>query len=375
MSEQNRPIRILQVFSSLNMGGAESRMMDVYRTVDRTRCAFTFLSMTEGEQYYEEEIRALGGEVIKIRPPRESGSLSNFRTIRRILKEGKFDAVHAHTSFHCGIVMLAGKCAGVPIRIAHSRTTGSKNHSIKNKIALWFGRGLISLFSTKRLAISDEAGKYLFGKKSFSVLPNAIDCEKYLSTEEAAAQRLRETYKIPRENRCFGLVGRFCSMKNHAFAVDLFRAYHEKHPQSTLIFVGDGMLRREIEEKVRSSGLDDSVVFTGIQSNVNEWMRLFDLLLVPSLFEGLGGVILEAQAAGTPVLKSDSFTDEADMKIGLVRSLSLEAGNDVWIDAMEAALRIPAPDADTIRAAFDRKGYSLSSEIKVLQSVYEGGVV
>lgn len=372
MNCSEKPIRILQVFSSLNMGGAESRMMDVFRNIDRNRFDFTFISMTNGPQYYEDEINKLGGKVIKIPSPREDGVINHFTRLYGVIKNGDYQVVHAHTSFHCGIAMLAAWLAKTPIRISHSRTTGSKNHSFKNRISLIFGRLLIGIFSTNRLAISDEAGCYLFNKKEYIVLPNAIDCEKYFNTTNSAVERLRFKYSIPNDSICLGLVGRFDNMKNHDFAVSIVESYRKKHGNACLIFVGDGILREQVQEKVRLLNLSDNVYFVGIQNNVNEWMRLFDVLLVPSIFEGLGGVILEAQASGIPVVKSDSFTNEADMKIGLVEEVSIFNGVQPWVSAIEKALKINLPNRDTICEAFNRRGYNLSGEIEKLQQIYRG---
>lgn len=364
--------KILQVFASLNMGGAESRMMDVYRKIDREKYIFDFLCMQQGEQYYEPEIRSAGGRIVKIDPPRVSGAYANFRTIRKVLRDGHYDAVHAHTSFHCGVVMLAAWLEKVPVRISHARTTGSKNNSLKNKTALVIGRAFISLFATVRLAVSKEAGNYIFGKKPFTVLPNAVDCEKYLLTPDDAAEQLKSRYGIDKEEICFGLVGRFANMKNHEFAVDVFYRYNICNPKSRLIFVGDGELRKSIEEKVERLGISNKVIFAGMQSNVNEWMRLFDVLLVPSLFEGFPGVMLEAQASGTPVIKSDLFTNEPDIGIGLVQEVSVTNGTDGWLDCIEKALKTSLPDKEKIRSSFIKRGYTLTGEINILQVIYQG---
>ena len=369
------PVRVLQIFSSLDAGGAESRMMDVYRRIDREKFQFDFLSMRPEEQFYEAEIRSLGGSVFKIRPPRESGITGNIREMYRVINAGNYDAVHVHTSFHCALACLVARLAGVPVRIAHGRTTGSQNSSWQNKIALYCGRLLIPLVSNVRLAISNAAGCYLFPKKRFTVLPNAIDCGKYQNVPEPDCQKLKAEFNIPANHKIIGMVGRFNSMKNHAFALKWFAHYHRNHPESTLVLVGDagcGYMGVDVRQLARDNGISADVVWTGARRDVHVWMNLFDVLIVPSLFEGLGGVILEAQAAGTPVVKSDTFTDEADMGLGLVESCSLQADLSLWDSAVNRALTKSSPTGEIINEHFAARKYSLDYEIEFLSQVYSG---
>lgn len=361
-------IRVLQVLASLNMGGAESRMMDVYRKIDRTKYAFDFLTMQLEPQYFEEEIKALGGRVIKIAPPRQDGALKNLREMERVMREGNYDAVHAHTSYHCGMAMLAAKKAGVPVRISHSRTTGSKHEGIAAKALLKVGKVLIKRYATDRLAISAEAGKYLFGNSEYTVLPNAIDLSRYENITQEMLEALKTEFSLYDASPIIGQVGRFDSMKNHGFTLQLFSQYLKQHPKAKLVLIGDGPLREEREADAKSLGISDNVIFTGIRKDVPTWMNLFDLLLVPSVFEGLGGVILEAQAAGKPVIKSDSFTDAADLNIGLVTRCPLESP-EKWLDEMDKTSKAPSPDV--IREAFRVSGYSLGSCIDTMCGLYE----
>lgn len=360
-------IRVLQVFASLNLGGAESRIMDVYRNIDRTAYAFDFLTMQQEPQYYEEEIKSLGGNVIKIAPPREDGPLKNLRTMELVMREGNYNAVHAHTSYHCGTVMLAAKRAGIPVRISHSRTTGSKHCGIASKVLLITGKLLIRRYATVRLAISKEAGSYLFGSSDFTVLRNAIDLKKYEKMDAGLADALRAEFSLTNAMPVIGQVGRFDSMKNHGFTLKLFSEYLKAHPSAKLVLIGDGPLRAERESDAESLGIRDKVVFTGVRGDVSTWMSLFDLLLVPSVFEGLGGVILEAQAAGTPVIKSDSFTDAADLHLGLVKKCSLKRPEE-WLDAMEGQWLVPSKEA--IDEAFCTNGYSLASCVDAMCRLY-----
>ena len=167
----NSPMKVLQVFSSLNMGGAESRMMDVYRHLDTSKIQFDFVTLSDEKQFYEDEIESLGGSIHKLRSPREVGVYQHIKELRECIRNNAYSAVHAHTSYHCGIVMLASWLEHVPVRIAHARTTGSKSISKAKRLSIVLGRCLIRLFSTYRLAISKKAGEFVFGKGENPVYP------------------------------------------------------------------------------------------------------------------------------------------------------------------------------------------------------------
>lgn len=370
------PIRVLQIFGSLNMGGAETRMMDVYRGLDREKYAFDFLTMDLSEQYYESEIRSFGGQIFKIPPPRVN-PLANLREIEKILREnGPYDAVHAHTSFHCGFAVFAAARVGVPVRIAHSRTTGSKQGGIKQKIMLAVGRALIARYATHRLAISEAAARYLFGKHALQkqnvrVLPNAIDTAPYFSPQDCSVADLYESFGLCRTDFIIGHVGRFAPMKNQAFLLDLYRAVLEKKPNARLVFIGDGDMRAEIEAKAAQYGLADHVVFTGVRNDVYRWLHLFQVVVMPSLYEGLCGVAIEAQAAGTPCVLSDAIPQgETDLQLGLTRYLPLTAPQSDWVDAVLASEHLPKVPLETIERVFDERGYTAQSARQAMCAIY-----
>lgn len=353
------------------MGGAESRMIDVYEVIGHSKFQFDFLTMQTDLQYYENKIIQLGGRIIKITPPRISGGFANLKTIYHIIKSEGYDAVHAHTSFHCGLVMLAAWLAHVPVRVSHARTTGSKILSIKNRAALFVGRILIKLFATDCVAISPEAGKYLFNN-SFMILPNAINTDKYQCISTDQLTQIKKQFQLEKDDLIIGMIGRFESMKNHKFAITWFSAFRTKYQNAKLILIGDGIDRDAIKNMVDLQGIQESVIFTGIRNDVPIWMNIFDVLIVPSIFEGLGGVILEAQAAGTPVVKSDSFTNAADLGIDMVKEANVDDLGG-WTKAVSDQLNLPIPDLSLRNEAFKASGYSLNNEISMLTNIYEGG--
>lgn len=364
-------IKVLQVFASLNAGGAEARAVEVLRYLDKDRFAVDFLSMkTDEGQFHEQEIRSLGAGIIKIPSPRETGALKNLLLLKKIMKQGGYDVVHARTSYHCGMVCLAARLAGVRVRITHACTSSSGHSSLAARLSIALGKVLIRLFSTCRVAVCSDTGEFLFGSQSYIEIPDAVDIEKFIAVSAQEAADLRGELNIPENSTVIGMVGRFAPMKNHGFAVKFFEAFHAAKPDSTLVFVGDGELREATQELVNEKGLADSVIFTGLRRDVCRFMKMFDFLLLPSTFEGFGGAPTEAQAAGLPVVKSSAVSDSVDFGLGLVRSVSLDAPLAQWLSAAEQALCAPAVSDGEIRRAFASRGFSLEAVAEKFAEIY-----
>ena len=366
-----KQLKVLQVFGSLNMGGAESRMMDIYRNLDRDVCEFEFLCMQTDHQYYEDEITELGGKIIKIDSPRKSGVIKHFSTLYKIMKSGKYDAVHAHTSYHCGVVAMVAFFARIPVRISHSRTTGSKQKSKLKGLFLLFGRCLVNLFSTHKFAISSDAGYFLFGKSRFEVVPNAIDTDKYLNTSKDEITQLKKELKIDDNKLIIGQIGRFDPMKNHEFTLNWFSQFLQIKPDSVLAVVGDGPLRSDMEKLANELGIADKVVFTGVRGDVPKLIHIFDVLFFPSIFEGLGGVVLEAQAADVPAVISDNIPYETNLGLGMVERCSLDSDFDGWNNAILQSLSKKNITQVEILQAFDNNGYSIKAVTEKFINAYK----
>ena len=366
-------IRVLQVFASLNMGGAESRMMDVYRHLDKSEVKFDFVTLTKGDQYYVNEIEALGGTVFYIDSPRDVGIKKHISQLYECMRSGKYDAVHAHTSYHCGLVMLAAKLAKIPVRISHARTNGSQTQKNTIDITIKLGRFLINNFSTHRFAISKSAGEYVFGKKShYEVVPNAIDVDKYFNVSPSEIEDLRNEFDLNEDSFVIGQIGRFDIMKNHTFTVKWFSQYVKSNSNAVLFFVGNGPLQDEIMDECNKLGISDKVFFTGVRNDVEKIIHIFNLLFFPSPFEGLGGVVLEAQAAGVPVVQSEAIPAESDLGIGLIKRCSLNDKLDNWNKAVDEFSHTLIPSISDRKSAFDRAGYTIDSTVKKYVNTYRG---
>lgn len=368
-------IKVLQVFASLDMGGAECRMMDVYRFVDKDQIQFDFVTLQEGAQYFEHEIESLGGKVIKIPSPRKVGVRNHISALRECMRSGGYNAVHAHTSYHCGIVMFAANKEGIPVRIAHARTNDSIQRDIKTKAYIAFGRALINRYSTNKLAISEASGRFVFGHNNFEIVPNSIDLDLYKNICEDEINDVRREFNLSVEQTIIGHVGRFDRFKNQRFVIDVFQDYLKTNPHSRLVLIGDGELKQELQQYAKELNIDREIIFTGVRSDIPVWMNLFDVLMFPSVIEGLGGVVLEAQAAGTPAVISDNVPDSVDVGLNLIKRCSLDADKLSWINKINESVVMAKPEQDLIRNCFDKSGYSLSSSAKRYVEIYKGKTI
>ncbi|MYL49354.1 glycosyltransferase [Halobacillus litoralis] len=368
------PIKIVHVFATMNTGGAESRIMDVYRKINKNDVQFDFIVMENNIHYYDSEIRELGGKKIVVTNPRKNIFKHIYDLFKVFKTYGDYQAVHSHTSYHSGLVCLIARTAGIKYRISHARTTSTKsNKSILKKIFINLGRILIRRNSTSLLAISKNAGNYVFGENAVNngdvnVVPNAIDVERYLNTSKD--ENVQEELGITEGQLIIGQVGRFSHMKNHKFTIKVFKSIINEGIEAKLILVGDGNLKGEIEALVEKEGLKKQIVFLGVRKDIPQIMKQLDVLIMPSTYEGLGGVVIEAQAAGTPCVVSQSLPDEVDMGLNLVEFVSLDQSLEEWIKAIKNQSIKPTTNKYNIKQNFTKKGMLLETEIKDLFQSY-----
>lgn len=380
LNRSKKVIKIIHVFGSLDIGGAESRVMDIFRKIDKFKVQFHFITLDSKEnQFYEDEIKSLKGEVIKINSPRKVGFIKHFFELLEIFKINNEDGnliVHSHTLHHCGIVMLAAKLSKVRIRISQARSSNSQHKGFVNNLMVGIGRFLISLCATEKLAITDSSAKFLFYKrdiinKKVKIVPNAIELDLYKNILTYQIDDIKNQNNLSSEKTIIGHVGRFEKMKNHKFLINLFSRYYLQNPSSVLVLIGDGSLKKEIQQLVTNLKLKDHVLFLGIRNDVNIWMKIFDVVLLPSLFEGLPGVVSESQAAGTPCVLSDNITRKSDLNLGLLNYIKLSSGFDTWIDAINESLKLKKIPFDTIEKKFDENNLSLNKGIESLYKIYK----
>ncbi|TVX93605.1 glycosyltransferase family 1 protein [Paenibacillus agilis] len=370
------PYRVLHVFARMDKGGAESRIMDLYRYMDRSHIQFDFLSLEGGKHYFDEEIAQLGGRRFVVRHPRES-LVGHMQDLYHLMKtKGPFQAVHAHTAHHEGAVALAARMAGIPHRVCHARTTGTaRSASLHKRVGLLFGRLLIASCATRLLAISQAAGKYLYGEHvmkqgKVEIVPDAIDLSAYEQVNQIDPFVLRQQAGIPPCGILLGHIGSFRTVKNQTFLVRLLGNLRKTGIDARLVLIGSGDQRLEIERQVIEAGLAAYVHFLGVRDDIPRLVRMFDVFVMPSLYEGLGGAAIEAQAAGTACVLSSALPKEADMGLGTVRFVDLSEPMPFWMQAIFKQANAVRPSPDAIRAAFLERGFMLEHAADSIQRAY-----
>jgi glycosyltransferase involved in cell wall biosynthesis len=365
-----QPIRILHVVGAMNRAGTETMLMNIYRNMNREKVQFDFISYSQQEAHYDEEIISLGGRIIK---------LSNTQSIKElyqaITKYGPYQAVHSHTLFHCGIASIAALLAGVKIRISHAHTTLDNSSSIIKKVYIKLMRFIINNFSTNLLACSKGAGSYLFGgkwvfNKKYSYFPNVINYSKFLCVPNTEVEEFKVNEGLEND-LVMGHIGRFMEAKNHEFLLEILKYVIKIDSKIKLLLVGDGDLRDQIEKKAIQEGIDQNIRFVGIKENISTMLHCMDVFVFPSLYEGLGLVLLEAQASGVPCIVSEAIQPEADLQIGLVSKLLLSDGAEVWGDKILEFANRKEKDVAKIITRFEQNGYSLTEGISKLMNIYK----
>lgn len=320
------PLRVLQVLTSLDRGGMETMTMNFYRHIDRNRVQFDFLLHRSKEGDYEEEARSLGARVFRV-PRQNPLNLGYWRALNNFFSENHYKVVHIQLDCMSAMPLAVAKRHGVPVRIAHSHNS-RQDRDIKYPMKMICKR-FIRREATDLLACGIQAGQWMFGTNDFTVVRNAIDVDDY-AFDEVRRERARSNLSVPEGSLVIGHVGRFMPQKNHTFLLDVFAEVLRLRPDAVLLLAGDGELRAKREQQAADLGISDSVKFLGVRSDVPDLMQAMDVFLMPSLYEGLPLVLVEAQAAGLPCVISDSIPMDCDLSESSITRLSLGASVIQW---------------------------------------------
>lgn len=368
MAERSiKPIRVLCVVSTLDRGGAETMIMNLFRTIDRSKVVFDFVKHTQDRGAYEDEIEALGGSIYTAPRFKVYNYVPYTLWWKYHLKaHPEHLIIHGHYFTISAVYLSVAKKMGRST-VAHCHCTSRPSQLWNSRTRKMIADYLISKVENcadYRLACSHDAGKWLFPTKDFKVLNNAIDPEKFRYHEEIATE-VRDELGL--ENRfVFGTVGRFNLQKNPLGIVDIFYQVQLKRPESVLLWVGDGPMRKDAEQKLIELGILDKVRFLGVRSDVPRLLQAMDAFVFPSFYEGLGVALVEAQAAGVECFCSDVVPREAGVT-NLCHFLPLGELSK-WA---EEICKVPANrnHPDMMQAIIDGK-YDIATTAQWLQQFY-----
>lgn len=370
-------MKVLHVVGGMDVGGTETMLMNLYRNIDRGKYEFHFISYYGREGFYDKEIESLGGKIIPMKFSSSLGAIVSIFQLRKLIKENGYEIVHTHTLFNSGIGVFSAWLGGAKVRISHAHTVSEEKNSTLKKIYIWLMRKLIKIFSTNFLACSEKAGEFLFGKeivkdKRYSFIPNYVDYRKYINN--ISREEVRRKLNIECDEIVIGHVGRFIPPKNHIFLLKILIELKKRGRKVKAIFVGDGEQRENIEREVSQNDLKDNVIITGMVNNPEKYLKAMDIFLLPSIYEGFGLVLLEAQASAIPCLVSENIQKEVDLELGLLDKLNLSAGEKIWSDKIEEILKRNIKiEKSQIIEAFSKKEYDLDKIVKKLEKIYESG--
>lgn len=386
MSNQvtNNPIRVLHVLGTTNLGGAESRIMELYRCMDRSKVQFDFLVHTKEEGHYSKEIKELGGQIYSL-PRFKVINLAEYRkAIKLFFHEHKeFVAVQGHMTSTASIYLpIAKKENPSIVTIAHARSAGV-DKGMKGYVTKFLRCSLYKK-ADYCFTCSKEAGEAVFGKKWVNkrkvwTIPNAIDANRF-QYSETVRNEVREELGI-QDKFVIGHVGRFGFMKNHTYLVDIFAELCKQREDMTLVLIGKGEEEENIHNKLKKLGtelfgdekaLERKVLFLGNKFDVERYYQAFDYFVFPSTFEGLPGSVAEAQAAGLHCLISDKITREVALT-ELVTYRSIEEEPRLWAEeilqnAERALIR------KDMREAIAQKGFDVNTQAALMEEFYRTGM-
>lgn len=364
----NKSIKILEIVGTIDGGGVGAVVYNYLLHMDKSGLDIDILAFRNEKnkigkpQFLENKFKDIGVNVIYI-DHRNQGYRKHFKYYNSILKKGNYDIVHCHFGIWSTPYLYIAKKNKVKIRIAHSHVAVPEYKGIKG-VLLEHSRSLLNSVTTDRFACGEEAGKYLWKNKKFVVMNNAIDISKFKFNENKR-KSIRYELGIEKKQICIGNIGRFCYQKNQEFCIDLLNDL--KRIPFKAIFVGDGEDFEKIKTKSKLYSLDNKIKFLGLRNDVPDLLQAIDILIMPSRYEGLPVVAVEAQTSGVPVIFSDHIAVESKI---LPESVFLPIDNiNVWIQEVKklGSMKI---DRENAWKSSVKSGYDIDSQARWLKGYY-----
>lgn len=357
-------IRVLQVVNNMHRAGLETMLMNYYRHMDRDKIQFDFLTHRPERDDYDDEIESLGGKVYYAPRLYPQNYPAYFKYMSNFFHEhSEYEIMHSHIDAMSYLPLKAAKKAGVPIRIAHSHNT-SIDRDFKLPLKLYYRSKIMSV-ANYYCACGKEAGEFLFPNKEFTFIPNAIEPDKFLFNKEVRNKKRSELGV--NDQLVVGHVGRLSYQKNHKFLIDIFNELLKMNQKAVLLLVGVGEKKEEIKKQIEELGIQNKVMFLGNRSDVNELYQAMDVFVLPSLFEGIPVVGIEAQFAGLPCVFSDKVPREVDFS-GDCKFVGLNKDVSEWTCAIIENIENKNRNVDLAQDSI----YNIENSYTVLEKLYLG---
>lgn len=355
------PIRILNLFTVMNRGGAETLVMNLYRHIDRSKIQFDFLVHREQRGVFDDEIEKMGGRIYRMCPISFTNILEYKKKLELFFREHheEYLIIHSHMSEMGYFVFKEAIKYKIPVRILHAHSAPDRHYGtplirFKRIFRNYFAKEMCNM-ATDYFTCSNVAAAWLFKSHpsvKFHFLRNAVDSLSF-SYDKDKSHSLKQKMGI-KDFFVIGHVGNFTLAKNHTYLIDIFFAFNKKHPKSVLLLVGSGGLKEKIELKVKQYNLQEKVHFLGVRSDVKDLMQVFDVLVFPSLYEGLPVSLIEAQAAGLPCIVSENIAPETKITDDYI-PVSITQPAENWIPFIDKYMDYERKDTSAMikSAGFD----------------------
>ncbi len=357
-------IRVLQCVNDMHRAGLETMLMNYYRNIDREKIQFDFLTHRPERSDYDDEIESLGGKMYYAPRLYPQNYPAYFKWMKKFFAEHpEYKIVHSHIDAMSYLPLLAAKKAGVPVRIAHSHNT-SIDKDFKYPLKQYFRRQ-IKKVANFYCACGQEAGEFLFPGKDAMVIPNAIEVERFLFSQEIRKEKRKELGVI--DEFVVGHVGRLSYQKNHKFLIEIFKQIYQKKPKSILLLIGVGEKENEIKEQVHDLKIDEAVKFLGNRNDVDELYQAMDVFVMPSFFEGVPVTGIEAQFAGLQCVFSDKVPKEVDL-LERCEFYPLTMDSEKWAERIIEC--IESQDRTKFSQIAENSQYNIQNAYDILQKLY-----
>ena len=322
----------------MDVGGAETMLMKIYRQINREKYQMDFALMSEGKSFYEDEIKLLGGRIFHI-TNKSTSLIKFFKQLRKIVAENNYKYVmRSGDNAACVIDLIAAKRGGAKTLIFNSTNSRTNSETNKEKFIHFLFKPLVKSVPTIKIGCSQNSNDFMFGKRSVSngksyVFHNALRIKDYCFNNQWR-ESIRRELNIPDDAFVIGNVGRFQRQKNHKFLVSVFREVLKRQQNSIMVLFGEGNLKNSILNKAKQYGISNRVILTGVRSDINKCLSALDVFAFPSLYEGLPNAVVEAEAAGLPCILSDTITKEVKFSDFVFFLPIGEQNVELWADTI-----------------------------------------